>query len=334
MRNYPPGILCAAFVVLSLAQHAAAESWTVPAVDELADDAWGRAVRLGRDLTTATPNLIGPEVADPARRFSGNNLSCQNCHLGAGTSQFALPFVGVFGDFPQYRAREGEVRTLEDRINGCMTRSMNGRELPLDGPEMQAIMAYIKFLSTGIPIGAETPGRGTPEVPLLDRAADPKHGAQVYAQNCALCHGENGAGKRDGAVGDAKGYQFPPLWGPDSFNDGAGMARLITMVGFIRSNMPAGVTWQNPALTIEDAWDVASFVDSQPRPHMNDLDRDYPNRLQKPVDAAYGPYPDQFGQEQHRLGPFQPIQDAVRRLRALATKQSAAPPDPSKPTKQ
>jgi thiosulfate dehydrogenase len=332
MRNFPPGISCAALLVLLLAQHAAAEPWTVPAVDGLADDAWGRAVRLGRELTTATPNLIGPEVADPARRFSGNNLSCQNCHLNAGTSQFALPFVGVFADFPQYRAREGLVRTLEDRINGCMTRSMNGRELPLDGPEMQAIMAYMKFLSTGIAIGAATPGRGTAEVPLMDRAADPTHGAAVYAQHCAQCHGENGAGKRYGAVGDAKGYEFPPLWGPDSFNDGAGMARLITMVGFVHGNMPRGTTWRNPTLTIEDAWDVAAFIDSQPRPHMNDLDRDYPDRLQKPVDAIYGPYADQFGQDQHRLGPFQPIKDAVRRLRALATKQSAA--HPSEPTKQ
>ena len=111
-------------------------------------------MRLGRELTAATPNLIGPEMTDPSRRFSGNNLSCQNCHLNAATDKFALPFVGVFGDFPQYRAREGEVRTIEDRINGCMNRSMNGRDLPIDGPEMQAIVAYIKFLSTGIPIGA------------------------------------------------------------------------------------------------------------------------------------------------------------------------------------
>ena len=332
MRNSPPGISCAAFVVLLLAQHAAAEPWTVPAVDTLADDAWGRAVRLGRELTTATATLIGPEVADRARRFSGNNLSCQNCHLGAGTGEFALPFVGVFGDFPQYRAREGQVRTLEDRINGCMTRSMNGRELPLDGPEMQAMMAYIKFLSTGIAIGAETPGRGTPEVPLMDRAANPTHGAAVYARDCASCHGQNGSGKRYGAAGDAKGYEFPPLWGADSFNDGAGMARLITLVGFVHGNMPRGATWENPVLTIEDAWDVAAFINSQPRPHMDDLDRDYPDRLQKPVDAAYGPYPDQFGQDQHRLGPFQPIKEAVRRLRALATKQSAA--HPSEPTKQ
>jgi thiosulfate dehydrogenase len=334
MGKHSPGILCAAFVLLLLARQAAAEPWTVPAMAALADDVWGRAVRLGRELTAATPNLIGPEVADPARRFAGNNLSCQNCHLNAGTGQFALPFVGVFADFPQYRAREGQVRTIEDRINGCMARSMNGRELPLDGAEMQAIVAYIKFLSTGVPIGAATPGRGTAEVPLLDRAADPTRGAAVYAQACATCHGANGAGKRSGVVGDAKGYEFPPLWGPDSFNDGAGIARLITMTGFVHSNMPAGTTWQHPGLTIDEAWDVAAFVDSQPRPHMNDLDRDFPNRLQKPVDAVYGPYPDQFDQDQHRLGPFQPIKDAVRRLRALPTNQPAAPADPGDSTQQ
>ena len=106
------------------------------------------------------------------------------------------------------------------------------------------------------------------------------------------------------------------------------------MVGFVHSNMPKGTTWENPALTIEEAWDVAAFVNSQPRPLVKDLDRDYPNRLQKPVDAPYGPYPDQFGQDQHRFGPFQPIKDAVRRLRALATNRSAAPADLSEPTKQ
>jgi thiosulfate dehydrogenase len=90
-----------------------------------------------------------------------------------------------------------------------MNRSMNGRDLPIDGPEMQAIVAYIKFLSTGIPVGAETKGRGTAEVSLLERAADPAHGAAVYAQICVKCHGADGAGKRKGVVGDARGYEFP-----------------------------------------------------------------------------------------------------------------------------
>jgi thiosulfate dehydrogenase len=160
-------------------------------------------------------------------------------------------------------------------------------------------------------------------VPLLERAADPAHGAAVYAQTCAVCHGADGSGKRIGSVGDGKGYEFPPLWGPDSFNDGAGMARLITGSGFIRGNMPRGTTWQNPALTPEEAWDVAAFVSSQPRPHMEGLDRDYPKLIQKPVDAPYGPYVDHFSLEQHRLGPFQPIKDAVHRLQALGTREPA-----------
>ena len=316
-------ILCAGFLALAVVRQAAAEPWTGPVPDGLADDAWGRAVRLGWELMVATPGRIGPEVADPARRFAGNNLSCQNCHLDAGTREFALPFVGVFGDFPQYRAREGQVRTIEDRINGCMTRSLNGRELPLDGPEMRAMVAYLKFLSIGIPVGATTPGRGTVNMPLLDRAADPQRGAAVYSHICATCHGTNGAGKRNGTLGDARGYEFPPLWGPDSFNDGAGMARLITIASFIHGNMPRGTTWQNPALTPEDAWDVAAFVEAQPRPHMEGLEGDYPDRLQKPVDAGFGPYPDQFAQDQHRFGPFQPIKDVVRRLQTPATDQSA-----------
>ncbi len=262
MRRHRLGILFVGLGVLLFTGRLVAEPWPAPAVDGLADDVWGHTVRLGRELTIATPKLIGPEVADPARRFAGNNLSCQSCHLNAGTGEFALPFVGVFADFPQYRSREGRVGTIEDRINGCMTRSLNGRELPVDGPDMRALVVYMKFLSTAIPVGSVTAGRGTPELPLLDRAADPKLGAAVYERNCAACHGANGAGQRSGAVGDARGYVFPPLWGPDSFNDGAGMARLVTIAGFVHANMPAGTTWKTPALTNEEAWDVAGFVES------------------------------------------------------------------------
>ena len=331
MRKRHRRILCGLAFAFSFFGPARADPWPAPSVDALSDDAWGRAVRFGRELTVATASLIGPETADPARRYAGNNLSCQSCHLNAGASQHALPFVGVFADFPQYRPREGLVGTIEDRINGCMTRSLNGRELPLDSAEMRAIVAYMKFLSTGIPVGAATPGRGTVEAPLLDRAADPTRGAAVYAQTCALCHGADGAGKRNGVAGDGDGYAFPPLWGPDSFNDGAGMARLITSVGFIYANMPFGVTWQKPALTTEDAWDVAAFVESQPRPHMEGLERDYPNRLQKPIDAPFGPWPDQFSPDQHKFGPFAPIRDMMRGLRSAARARATTSTKPAEP---
>jgi thiosulfate dehydrogenase len=294
----------------------AAPPWSVPDVDKLPGDAWGKLVRLGRELTVATYAHIGPEAADPAKRYAGNNLSCQNCHLDGGARQFGLPFVGVFADFPQYRGREGKVGSLEDRINGCMERSMNGRSLPLDSTEMAAFVAYIKFLSTGVAIGAPTSGRGSGDMPKLDRAADPDHGKTVFGQNCASCHGLDGQGKRRGSVGDAAGYEFPPVWGPDSFNDGAGMNRLISAASFVHGNMPNGTVWTAPALSAEDAWDVAAYFQSQPRPARAHLENDFPVRLQKPVDTGYGPYIDGFDRTQHRLGPFAPIEQKVKELKA------------------
>ncbi|HLZ66810.1 MAG TPA: c-type cytochrome [Aliidongia sp.] len=318
--------LCLAGPAPGDAVPAPALSWKVPDVDKLPADAWGKLVRLGRELTMATYAQIGPEVADPAHRYAGNNLSCQNCHLDGGTKPFGLPFVGVFADFPQYRAREGRVGSLEDRINGCMERSMNGRALPLDSTEMAAFVAYIKFLSTGVAIGAPTPGRGGGDMPKLARAADPEHGKALFAENCAACHGLDGQGKRRGTVGDAGGYEFPPLWGPDSFNDGAGMNRLISAANFVHSNMPNGATWATPALSAEDAWDVAAYVDGQPRPARAHLDQDFPVRLQKPVDAGYGPYIDGFDRSQHRLGPFGPIEQKLKELKSGKSTEAGAAP--------
>ncbi len=315
---------------LALASARAAEPppqtpWVTPDANALPDDEWGRTVRYGRDLISKTATLIGPEAADPAHRLAGNNLNCQSCHLESGTKQFGLPFQGVYADFPNYRARSGTVGTIEDRIQGCMTRSMNGKPLPPGGREMTALVAYLKFLSNGRPVGAPTPGRGPGRMPELDRAADPVHGRAIYGEVCAACHGETGQGQRVGQAGDAQGYAIPPLWGPDSFNDGAGMDRLINAANFIHNNMPAGTTWQQPALSPEDAWDVAAFIQSQPRPQKAQLDRDFPNRLQKPADTPYGPYADGLDPQQHKLGPFAPIREAIAKLKAEQATSSPAP---------
>jgi thiosulfate dehydrogenase len=317
-RTGGPSMRCCIFAIaLILAANSAfaaplpaTPQWSVPDISKLPDDDWGRTVRYGHDLLSKTASLIGPEAKDASHRFAGNNLNCQSCHMDAGTKQFGLPFQGVFADFPNYRARSGSVGTIEDRINGCMTRSMNGKPLPLESREMTAMVAYMKFLSTGIPVGAKTVGRGSGTMPELTRAADPQHGGAIYASTCASCHGAGGLGQRSGKIGDGQGYTFPPLWGPDSFNDGAGMARLISAANFIHSNMPYGATWKNPTLSAQDAWDVAAYLESKPRPHRTNLDKDFPNRLEKPVDASYGPYADSLPAAQHKFGPFKPIRDA------------------------
>jgi thiosulfate dehydrogenase len=286
-------------------------AWTPPQIDAVGNDPLGRLVKYGHALMVDTPSRIGPAVADPARRYAGNNLTCQNCHLGAGTTPYAMPLTGVWGQFPQYRGREGEIGTLEERINGCMERSMNGRALPLDGVEMKAFLAYAKWLSTDIPDGARLTGAGTMTVREPDRGADLDNGARVYAGNCAACHGADGHGQR---ADTGAGYRFPPVAGPDSYNNGAGMTRILTAAGFVRHNMPPGTTFDAPVLSDADAYDVAAWINSLDRPAKADLGRDYPVRIQKPVDAPYGPYVDGFPAEQHKYGPFGPIRAKLREL--------------------
>jgi thiosulfate dehydrogenase len=286
--------------------------WTPPPIDSAGDDPFGRLVRHGHALMVDTPR-IGPAAADPAKRYAGNNLTCQNCHLRAGTQPYAIPLTGVWGQYPQYRSREGGVGTLEERINGCMERSMNGRALPLDGVEMKAFLAYMKWLSTGIPAGARLTGAGTMRVTEPGRAADLVNGARVYAGACAACHGGDGRGRR-AESGD--GYRFPPVAGPDSYNNGAGMARILTAAGFVRHNMPLGTTFDAPVLSDADAYDAAAWINSLDRPAMPGLEKDYPVRTQKPVDAPYGPWADGFPAAQHKYGPFGPIRARLKELAA------------------
>jgi thiosulfate dehydrogenase len=279
----------------------------IPDPDSLPNDPWGQLVRQGRDLITETYALIGPNVADPAMRYAGNNLACGNCHLRAGTKRFGLPLAGIYGLFPQYTARMNRVVSLEDRVNSCMTRSLNGRALPETGPEMRAIVAYVRFVSAREPVGTQWPGAGAPHIPLPDRAADPARGAPLYARHCAECHQSSGLGVRRGASDATEGYMFPPLWGPDSFNDGAGMARNITMAQYIHANMPLGASAGNSQLTVEEAFDIAAYVNSQPRPRLAGLYDDFPDRWLKPVDAAYPPWLGGFSAAQHQFGPWPPI---------------------------
>lgn len=317
-----PGAAPAASAKVSLLER------TPPAVDSLPDDPYGRLVRYGHELATRTFAHIGPEVKDAPMRFAGNNLACTSCHQDNATKPFAIPWIGVTSTFPQYRAREDQISTVEERVNGCMERSMNGRVLPLDSREMKAFTTYIHFLSRGIPVGADIEGSATKAVKAPDRRADPLAGAAVYAARCQVCHGENGEGRRAGVKGDAQGYVFPPLWGPDTFNNGAGMNRLLTAMRFIMHNMPQGTNHAAPVLSDDEAFDVAGYILSQPRPLKANLEQDFPARWNKPIDAAFPPYVDGASADQHKYGPFPPLADmarqaAAKRAEELKARQSA-----------
>ncbi len=289
-------------------------TWKIGDIDKLPDDEYGRAARYGYKLVTETYKYIGPEVEDPKMRYAGNNLACQSCHAEAGTKPYAMPFIGVTAVFPQYRAREDDLQSVEDRVNGCMERSMAGRPLPLDSKEMRAFTAYMHFLSRGIPVGATLLGSGLKLDTAPNRRADPVRGFEVYKEQCQSCHGENGLGVRVGAPGDKEGYAIPPLAGLDSFNDGAGMYRLVMAYRYIYNNMPSGTHHSEPTLSKDDAFDVAAWIVSQPRQNKPGMDRDFPNRLRKPVDMPFAPWAGNFPAEQHKYGPFLPIAQEFRRL--------------------
>lgn len=320
-----------ALIALGVTAHAqvpAAKAWTIAAPEaydtrSLPDDHYGKLVRYGQELSERTFAHIGPEVKNPKMRYAGNNLACVSCHEAGGTKPFAMPWVGTHATFPQYRGREDEVSTIEERVNGCMERSMAGKPLPLDSREMKAFVTYMHFLSKDVPVAAKVQGQGLPPFKAPDRKADTVAGSKVYAEKCASCHGENGAGVRNGPPGSATGYAFPPLWGKDSFNTGAGMNRLLTASAFIKTNMPLGAAHGQPQLSDDEAYDVAAFVLSQPRKVKPHLERDFPARWNKPVDAAFGPYVTGMSAEQHKYGPFGPLQQRMNALKTELMKANA-----------
>ena len=269
------------------------------------------SVEYGRALIRETSVLMGPNHEDPAMRFSGSNLDCSSCHLDSGTKPGTLSLLGSSSRYPRFSGRDGVEGDLLDRINGCMERSMNGRKLSRDSAELRSMAAYVESLGDQYAAMGAT-RRAADEPPAFNeppRAADPEAGLLVYEQRCQVCHGDNGQGLQ-ATLDIREGYLFPPLWGPDSFNDGAGMHRVLTAANFIKARMPLG----QPDLTDDEAFDVAAYINSTERPKMANLEEDYPDRTLKPVDGPYGPYADPFPIEQHRLGPFGPIREFYRNL--------------------
>lgn len=212
---------------------------------------FGDMVRLGQKIFN-DPGKYAPQ-------YVGNSLRCANCHLAAGTLADSAPLWAAYPAYPAYRRKNKLVNSYQQRLQGCFRYSMNGTAPPFNDKVLLALESYSYFMAKGAPVGADKlPGRGYPKLSETKAGFDISRGAKVYAARCAICHGDQGEGRKAGGQN-----VFPPLWGKDSYNWGAGMHGVNTAAAFIHANMPLG---QPKSLSVQEAWDVAAYIDSRPRP--------------------------------------------------------------------
>ncbi len=281
-------------------------TWVAPSIytDQITKGKEREMVIYGQDLIANTAKYLGPHGS--VLQIT-NGMNCQNCHLDAGTRPWGNNYSAVYSTYPKFRARSGTIENVYKRVNDCIERSLNGQALDTSSYEMQSIYAYIKWLGQDVPKGIKPHSAGLPTLPFMDRAADPEKGKAVYINTCQSCHGQNG----DGVINpDGSTYAYPPLWGEHSYNDGAGLFRITRFASFVKSNMPFNqARHDQPKLTDEEAWDVAAYVNSQPRPHKNQSG-DWSDIAKKSLDEPFGPYTDGYNEQQHKYGPYEAMEKA------------------------
>lgn len=239
-----------------------------PAESLLTQDSASRSIQRGMALLLATRDSLPSHV--------GNELHCTSCHLDKGRKPFANPLIGVTNRYPAYWARTGTEVTLEDRVNDCFRRSLNGKPLPAGGADMRDIVAYLTWLSSEMPKGPHA-GLGVDSIAPLP--PDTVRGKTQFAMYCSRCHGADGqSGKNLGIA------RFgPPLWGPRSFSIGSGMSRLRIVAAFVHHHMP----FDAPGFVADSiAYDVAGFLLSRPRPDFRGKELDWP-KGGAPEDVPY-----------------------------------------------
>ena len=276
MKTKTLKLMITTLIIFSLTQSTLnAGNFSYSAPKKYPDGELGRIVKLGEDI------MNNSDTHPLTKDLVGNSLKCKTCHLqgedGKTGTQLSLgTFIGTATAFPAYSKREKTVQTLQDRINNCFMRSMNGKRPIIDTEASMAMATYITWLSDGMPMQMNGERPCSPlnnDALVTDMKKFAKiqkkathlnylNGKKLFNEKCAYCHGQNGEGN-GGGVG-----MFPPLWGKDkkgrwlAYNAGAGLTKLHEGAAWVQSNMPLG---QGNTLKDQVAADIMLYVNAQSR---------------------------------------------------------------------
>ncbi len=229
-----------------------------------------------RDAAFGERIFLRTQTLAPA--LGSNALACTNCHLEGGRMAGVLALTGAAASYPRKDASGAEV-TLEDRILRCFTHSLAGRAPEKSSEIVAALSAYVTSIARpGESASDESRIPAGSLIPIPDLNAE--RGRARYGDLCSGCHGLDGQGYRERRQPLPYDY-VPPVWGPRSYDDVAGLARVEMLAGFLRHAMPRD---EPGTIDDRDAQEIAAFVDGQPRPV-------YPDKKAwdgtSPVDAVY-----------------------------------------------
>lgn len=293
------------------------QPWREPDASRIPAGPEGDRIREGIDLLRHTSRRVGLLAPDAARRMNWNSLDCVNCHQAGpsglpGSKRYTLPLVNAVNDYPKFDIKSGKVISLTQRTIGMF----GAAPVPItaDTPELQAILAYLRWLAADTRPGQAMEGAGLLPLPPVAQAADPVRGARLYAAKCQLCHGADAQGQRQPDFAQGGGYVFPPLAGDDTYDNAGHMFAVPLLARYLVASMPLGATWQQPQLTPLEALDIAAYVNADDMPRRRNPNRHklYPDAALRPQGFAIpehhaGQPPEAYLRAKH--GPFRHINE-------------------------
>jgi mono/diheme cytochrome c family protein len=192
----------------------------------------------------------GDPVTQGAKLYAEN---CVVCHGAQGEGRIGARLK----DFPSIDPKAFVKATVANGVPGSkMPAWSQARGGPLTDEEIDAIAAFVATWTTGnVPLAPTETPLALPPLPTVSGVSgDPARGAQVFQQNCQVCHGEKGEGRIGVNLAKPFASAFP-----------AAFVKQTVSTGVQGAVMPAWAQENGGPLNAQQVDDVTAFVMSVQR---------------------------------------------------------------------